>query len=102
MGRDGPSAVLGLGRTVAALAVVAAMIVGIWLALRLLRTRSGMPGGGKGLDVLARTPLSPKHQLFLVRWGDRELLIGAGPEGLTTLAQATKTDEEQAQTESKP
>lgn len=38
-------------------------------------------GDAKGLRVVGRTSLSPKHMVHLVRAGDRILMIGTGPQG---------------------
>ena len=62
-----------------------------WLVKRL--------GGGKSLHnagvlkLVARANLSPKHQMFLVRMGNRLVLVGAGPQGLTTLSEITDAEE---------
>lgn len=80
------------GQLLLAMAIVVGLIVALgWLVKRL--------GGGKGLHntgalkLIARANLSPKHQMFLVRMGDRLVLIGAGPQGLATLSEITDAAE---------
>lgn len=74
-----------------------ALVVGlIFLARFLLRRFGGtakFTGGSRVVEVLARTALTPKHQVFLVRLGRRLVLVGAGPEGLAALAEVTDPDE---------
>lgn len=81
-------------RTVLALAVVVALVL---LAQWLFRGTAGRRGLGRGmfggrdgpLQVVAQTGLSGRHRLFLVRLGERLVLIGAGPQHLTTLSEVT-------------
>ena len=74
-------------RTLMALGVVAGMI----FALRFLLKRFG--GGWHGrrrsapMSVLARTGVSARQQLLLVRLGRRLVLVGSGPEGMAPLAE---------------
>ena len=80
-------------RTVLALGVVAVMI----FALRFLLKRFG--GGWHGrrgsapMSVLARTSVSARQQLLLVRLGRRLILVGSGPEGMAPLAEVSDPDE---------
>jgi flagellar biogenesis protein FliO len=65
--------------------------VGIALALAAfgavcLATRKSWPRESSGLvHVVGRVPLSPKHSIYLVRAGERTLLIGTGAQGAPTL-----------------
>jgi flagellar biogenesis protein FliO len=44
------------------------------------------PGNGAGaLQVISRVGLSPKHTVYLLRAGDRVLLVGTGPQGAPSL-----------------
>lgn len=75
----------GLAQTAGALVVVG----GSMLALRaLLRARRQVgPGGGQGVPaVLARTSLSTRHHIYVVRWSGRLLLVGTGPQGISVLS----------------
>jgi len=79
-------------RTLAALALVVVLIV----IARLMLKRFGPVSGARRrdmLDVLARTAVSSKHQLLLVRVGRRVVLVGQAPGGLTALSEVTQPDE---------
>jgi flagellar biogenesis protein FliO len=69
-------------RTLLALAGVCALA---WFGLRLL-ARRGFGGAGQGVAasavrVLARIPLEARKSLYVVRAGERVLLIGTGEAG---------------------
>jgi len=89
----GSSEWTGWIRTLVALAVVIALIFVARLILR--RFGGGARGGprGKVLEVLARTSTSARHQLLVVRMGERIVLIGQGPSGMTALSEITEADE---------
>jgi len=79
--------------TLLALAVVVAMI---FLARYLLRRLAGVHAGTRRLaamEVMARTRVSPRQQLLLVRLGKRLVLTGCGPGSLTALAEVTDPDD---------
>jgi flagellar biogenesis protein FliO len=81
-------------RTLLALAaVVGLVLLARWL-FRGAAGRAALPGRRPGkrqdpLQVVARRGLSSRHQLFLVRLGERLVLVGAGPQGLATLSEVT-------------
>jgi flagellar protein FliO/FliZ len=80
-------------RTVLALAVVAGILYGLRFVLR-RHVRSDEAKSASGpLEVLWRMNLAPKHQALLVRMGERLLLVGISPGGMTTLAEATNANE---------
>lgn len=82
----------GWWTTGANLALVLALIV---LAARLLRGRAGLVNGKVPLElveVLGRSYLDAKQTLYVVRWENRLLLIGSGPEGPRTLAELSDPD----------
>lgn len=89
----GGSWLSGLGRTLVALLIVVALIFGVRLVLRRLarggRSRA-LPGA---VEVVAKMSLSARQQLVLVRLGRRLVLVGTGPEGMTTLSEVTDADE---------
>jgi flagellar biogenesis protein FliO len=64
---------------------------GIALALAVfggvsLASRRFLPGRGTGpLQVVGRTSLSPKHTVYLLRAGDRVLIVGTGSQGAPSL-----------------
>jgi len=76
-----------------ALALVVALIFALRYVLRRLGGGGGLAGRTKVIDVVARTNLAPKYQLFLIRLGQRLILVGAGPEGLASLAEVTDPQE---------
>ena len=76
-----------------ALALVVALIFILRYVLRRLGGAGGFVGRGKVIDVVARTNLAPKHQLYLIRLGQRLVLVGAGPEDLAALAEVTDPQE---------
>jgi flagellar biosynthesis protein FliO len=65
----------------AGVAVVLALGGGIAAAARRYAPRSGVGA----LHVVSRVSLSPKHAVYLLRAGERVLLIGTGPQGAPTL-----------------
>lgn len=83
----------GLVRTLVALAIVVALI----FTARFFLRRFGVAGRGHNLsdtiDVVARTRVSPRQQLLLVRLGERLILVGNGPEGMSRLAEITDPSE---------
>jgi len=89
---DGPNQWGQWARTIGALVLV---VVLIFLARMLLKRFGPVYGAHRRqlLDVLARRPISPRHQLLLVRMGRRIVLVGQGPSGLTTLSEVTDGDE---------
>jgi hypothetical protein len=51
-----------------------------------MASRRILPKRGSGpFEVIARTNLSPKHTVHLLRAGDRVLIIGTGPQGSPAL-----------------
>lgn len=78
-------------RTLLALAVVVALIVGLRIALRRFRGSSVSRTGP--MSVLARTSVSARQQLLLVRLGRRLVLVGSGPEGMRALTEVLDADE---------
>lgn len=65
--------------------------VGIAVALAIfggvsIASRRYLPQQGAGsLRVVGRTSLSPKHTVYLLKAGDRVLIVGAGPQGAPSL-----------------
>lgn len=62
--------------------VVLGMVAVLWLW-----RRAQQPGAGGLIQVLDQRRLSTSHSLFLVKVGQRSLLLGASPQGLTTLSE---------------
>ncbi len=65
--------------------------VGIAVALAIfggvsVASKRFLPQHGSGLlRVVGRTSLSPKHTVYLLKAGDRVLIVGTGPQGSPTL-----------------
>jgi flagellar protein FliO/FliZ len=79
-------------RTLGALALVVVLIVAARFMLKRFGPVSGARGAGV-LDVLARTSVSPRHQLLLVRVGRRIVLVAQAPTSMTALSEITDPDE---------
>lgn len=80
-------------KIIGGLALVAGLI---FLARHLLRRAGGATAlGGRGgiVEVLHRTTLSMKHQLLVVKFGRRLLLMQSSPQGLRTLSELSDPDE---------
>ncbi|HOF17697.1 MAG TPA: flagellar biosynthetic protein FliO [Phycisphaerae bacterium] len=88
----------GWGRTLAALAIV----VGLIFLLRWVLRRMGSPAAARRgpMEVIARTTVSGRQQLLLVRLGERLLVVGSGPEGMTSLGEVRDPAEVAALTRS--
>jgi flagellar biogenesis protein FliO len=84
--RDWANLLLGL------LIVVALIFLARYL-LRRFSAQRGPTSASGVIEVLARSPLTSKHQLFLVRMPERLVLLGCGPEGLTALTEVTEPEE---------
>jgi flagellar biogenesis protein FliO len=73
--------------------VALAVVIGLIFATRyVLRRWGGAPGvaadgGGAAADVLARQPLSARERLYVVRFGERVVLVGSSPSGLAALSE---------------
>jgi len=80
-------------RTLVALAVVVALIFGLRVVMRRFGARSVAVGRSAPVNVLARTSVSPRQQLLVIRFGRRIVLVGSGPEGMAALAETRDADE---------
>lgn len=57
-----------------------------WASVAARKHRPGQtPTGVAGLKVVGRTSLSPRHQIYLLKAGDRVLIVGTGPQGAPSL-----------------
>ncbi len=70
-----------------ALIIVIGVIWALSMLMKRLVTVRGLAGSADCLRILYTLSLSPTRTLYLVRLGDRVLLIGAGEGGLRTLAE---------------
>ena len=80
-------------RPLGALVLVVALVLGARYLLGRTGRFSKVVAGQQVIEVLARCNLSLKHQLCLIRLGERILLVGSGPEGLVTLTEVTDAEE---------
>lgn len=67
----------------AAIGVIAVVAVRLFGGGR----RLGRGGGGGLLEVIARQPLEPRRSLYVVRVGERRLLVGTSELGVTMLTE---------------
>lgn len=67
----------------AAIGVIAVVAVRLFGGGRMLRRGSG----GGLLEVIARQPLEPRRSLYVVRVGERRLLVGTSELGVTMLTE---------------
>lgn len=93
LSRDGNGVLDGWGQTVIALAVVAAVVLGLRYLLKRFSGTARLTGRGGVIEVLARAPVLPRQHLLLVRMGRRLVLLGSAPGGLRTLAEITDPEE---------
>ncbi len=80
------------------LAIVLLVLVGAyaftrWAGKNLGGGFGGLGGGGR-VEVLDRTNLDRDRAILLVRAGERYLLLGSAPGGLTLLAELTREEGE--------
>jgi flagellar biogenesis protein FliO len=73
--------------------VVVGTIWGISVLMKKFVTVRGLTSSSDNLKVLTSLSLTPTRTLYMVRLGDRILLIGAGENGLSTLAEISDPGE---------
>jgi flagellar protein FliO/FliZ len=81
----GPSAGGGLVRTIVGLAIVIAVIYGLYWVLKQVKSSREERASGSGLGTLATLPLGPNRSLHLVRAGGEVVLLGVGEGGVTPI-----------------
>jgi flagellar biogenesis protein FliO len=85
--------VLDAGRVALALAAVVALIFLLrWVAKRFFGV-TGTSRSTRAVQVLSRSPLSPRQQLVLLRVGRRLLIVADGGGQMNTLSEITDPDE---------
>ncbi len=77
----------------AGLLVVIGVIWGISILTKKLVTVQGLASSTESLKVITTLSLTPTRTLYMIRLGDRIILIGAGDGGLRTLAEIKDPDE---------
>ena len=81
----GSSAGGGLVRTIVGLAIVIAVIYGLYWVLKQVKASREERASGQGLGTLATLPLGPNRSLHLVRAGGEVVLLGVGEGGVTPI-----------------
>ena len=75
----------GLVRTIVGLAIVIAVIYGLYWVLKQVKSSREERASGSGLGTLATLPLGPNRSLHLVRAGGEVVLLGVGEAGVTPI-----------------
>lgn len=75
----------GLVRTIVGLAIVIAVIYGLYWVLKQVKASREERASGQGLGTLATLPLGPSRSLHLVRAGGEVVLLGVGEGGVTPI-----------------
>lgn len=75
----------GLVRTIVGLAIVIAVIYGLYWVLKQVKSSREERASGQGLGTLATLPLGPNRSLHLVRAGGEVVLLGVGEGGVTPI-----------------
>jgi flagellar protein FliO/FliZ len=81
----GQSAGGGLVRTIVGLAIVIAVIYGLYWILKQVKSSREERASGSGLGTLATLPLGGNRSLHLVRAGGEVVLLGVGEGGVTPI-----------------
>src|SRR4029079_18191233 len=74
-----------LVRTFIGLAIVLAVIYGLYWVLKQVKASREERSSGSGLGTLATLPLGPNRSLHLVRAGGEVVLLGVGEAGVTPI-----------------
>jgi flagellar protein FliO/FliZ len=85
-----------LVRTVVGLAVVIAVIYGLYWILKQVKSSREEKASGEGLAALATLPLGPSRSLQLVRAGRELVLLGVSEHGVTPVRTYTEDEAEAA------
>ena len=74
-----------LVRTFVGLAIVLAVIYGVYWVLRQVKSNREERASGSGLASIATLPLGPNRSLHMVRSGREYVLVGASEQGVTPI-----------------
>jgi flagellar biosynthetic protein FliO len=88
-----PEAGPSMGGFVVGSFAVVACLGAAFLLLRRFGKNSRFLGGGNAIQVLARKPLGPKQEIFLVEVGAKVFMIGSTRDHLSTLGEFSAPDE---------
>src|SRR4051794_23003372 len=72
----------GLVRTFVGLAIVIAVIYGVYWVLKQVKASREERASGSGLSTIATLPLGPNRSLHLIRAGGEVLVVGASEQGV--------------------
>ena len=84
----------GLVRTFVGLAVVIAVIYGLYWVLKQVKASREERSSGSGLSSQAVVPLGPNRSLHLVRAGSELVLLGVAEHGVTPIRSYTEEEAE--------
>ena len=84
-----------LARTFVGLAVVVAVIYGLYWILKQVKTGREERSSGSGLSSAAVVPLGPNRSLHLVRAGRELVLLGVAEHGVTPIRRYSEQEAEQ-------
>jgi flagellar protein FliO/FliZ len=85
-----------LVRTIVGLAVVIAVIYGLYWILKQVKSTREDKASGQGLSALATLPLGPHRSLQLVRAGREIVLVGVSEHGVTPVRTYSEDEAEAA------
>lgn len=72
--------------------VTLAVVCGIALVVLYFAKRAGVARAFGGAELVGQLPLEPRRAVYLVRLGDKVLVIGASEAGLTKLGEVSAAD----------
>jgi flagellar protein FliO/FliZ len=75
----------GLARTVVGLAIVLAVIYGLYWVLKQVKASRETTASGSGLQSLATVPLAPNRSMHLVRAGHELVLVGVSEQAVVPI-----------------
>src|SRR4051812_43964674 len=90
----GSSAGGSIVRTIVGLAIVIAVIYGLYWVLKQVKSSREEKASGQGLAALATLPLGPNRSLQLVRAGRELVLVGVSEHGVTPVRTYTEDEAE--------
>lgn len=82
-----------LVKGVFALVLVLGLLLGGVALLKKIAPGMGAGASGRGMEILGRTPIGPKHAAVLLRVGGRVLVLGVSGDRMQTLAELKDPEE---------
>lgn len=83
--------ILDVGRLVMATGIVVTLIFGLRFGLRKMFVQP--KHAGRAVQMLSRTPISPRQQVMLLKVGSRVIVVGDSAGTMRTLSEITDPDE---------